>query len=185
MKTLNFYLLLLSCVFSVNAQQTNQPENAGEEIRPIELVPTSNMHTYKCIVDAAYTKAFTENAIAFVEENFSIHDDYLPLVKNHKHVSYLVTFANAHGFLEVTYNQKGEPIRTRQRFRNIIVPQNIRHELYKKYKGWRMVKNTYKALGGNSGLEKEVYRIKLKKGKKSQIVKIDPNLITGPQLTNN
>src|SRR5680860_1232900 len=74
----------------------------------------------------------------------------------------------------VNENYDGELTKTAQKFKNIPLPFNLRRELYTSYKGWNMVKNTYTASGKSDQIDKELYRIKLKNGNRSQIVKIVP-----------
>jgi len=109
-----------------------------------------------------------QNFISYLDQKISTD-----LQKSH-YESYRVTFSSSKGYLEAKFSKDGELKETAQNFKNILVPLNVRRELYTNYKGWNMVKNTYTASGKSDQIDTELYRIKLKNGNKSQIVKIVP-----------
>jgi len=179
MKNVIFYSLLFLCVVSVKAQEVTQLEATT-----VTLVSDgiSYLDNNVFIVRENYAGELSENPVKFMKENFDIQSyiSYLDLKKStdfqksHKE-SYEVLFSTNKGDLVAKFSKDGELIETSQNFKNILVPSNIRKELYANYKGWNMVKNTYTASGEGDQIDKELYRIKLKNGNKSQIVKIVPD----------
>ena len=181
MKNLIIYSLFLFCILSVNAQEVTKLEATTVTFQPFVTDVISYLDNNSFIVKESVAGEFTANPIAFMKENFDIQNfiSYLDqkrstdLQKSH-YESYRVTFSSNKGFLEAKFSKDGELAETAQNFKNILVPLNVRRELYTSYKGWNMVKNTYTASGKSDQIDKELYRIKLKNGNKSQIVKIVP-----------
>ena len=184
MKNLIFYSLLLLCVVSVKAQEVTRLEATTVTFEPIVTDVISYLDNNAFIVRESYAGEFSANPIKFMKENFDIQNfiSYLDqkkstdLQKSH-YESYRVTFKSNKGHLEAKFSKDGELKGTEQKFNNILVPLNVRRELYTSYKGWKMVKNTYTASGKSDQIDKELYRIKLKNGNRSQIVKIVPDRI--------
>jgi len=185
MKNVIFYSLLLLCFVSVKAQEVTQLEATTVTFITDGI---SHMGNDAFIVRENYAGEFSENPFKFMNQNFDIKSyiSYLELKtylelkrsmnpqKSHNE-SYEVTFSTNKGDLVAKFSKDGELVETSQNFKNILIPSNIREELYASYKGWSMVKNTYKASGKSDQIDKEQYRIKLKNGNRSQIVKIVPN----------
>ncbi len=182
MKNVFIYSLLLFFVVSVKAQEVTQLEATTVTFEPFVTDVISYLDNNSFIVKENHAGEFTKNPIKFMEQNFDIQNfiSYLDkkkstdLQKSH-YESYRVTFSSNKGHLEAKFSKDGELTETAQNFKNILVPLNVRRELYTNYKGWNMVKNTYTASGKSDQIDKELYRIKLKNGNKSQIVKIVPD----------
>ncbi|MCJ7757025.1 MAG: hypothetical protein MUP24_02680 [Gillisia sp.] len=179
MKNVIFYSLLLICVISVKAQEVTQLEATTVTFITDGI---SHMDNDAFIVRENYAGEFSENPVKFMNQNFDIKSyiSYLELKrsmdpKKSHNESYEVTFSTSKGDLVAKFSKDGELVETSQNFKNIVIPSNIREELYASYKGWSMVKNTYTASGKSDQIDKEQYRIKLKNGNRSQIVKIVPN----------
>jgi len=179
MKNVIFYSLLLLCVVSIKAQEVTKLKATTVTFVTDGI---SYLDDNVFIVRENYSGEFSENPVKFMKENFDIQSyiSYLDLkkgtdVQKSNNESYDVTFSTNKGDLVAKFSKDGELVETSQNFKNILVPSNIREELYTNYKGWNMVKNTYTASGKSDQLDKEMYRIKLKNGNKSQIVKIAPD----------
>jgi len=181
MKNLIIYSLLLFFVVSVKAQEVTQLEETTITFESIGFDVVSNLDNYSFIVKENHVGEFSKNPINFMKENFDIQSFISFLDRQNRsnlqktdYESYRVTFSSDKGYLEAKFSKDGELTETAQNFKNILVPLNVRRELYTSYKGWNMVKNTYTASGKSDQIDKELYRIKLKNGNKSQIVKIVP-----------
>lgn len=185
MKNLIIYSLLLFWVVSVKAQEVTQLKETKVTFEPFVTDVVSYLDNYSFIVEENYAGEFSENPINFMKENFDIKSfisyiSYLnqrrstDLQKSH-YESYEVTFSSSKGYLEAKFSKDGELEETSQNFKNILLPLNVRRELYTRYKGWDQVKNTYTASGKSDQIDKELYRIKIKNGNRSQIVKIVPD----------
>jgi len=182
MKNLIIYSLFLFCIVSVKAQEVTRLEATTVTFEPFVTDVISYLDNNAFMVTESAAGEFTKNPINFMKANFDIQNfiSYLEqkkstdLQKSH-YESYQVTFSSDKGYLEAKFSKDGELTETAQNFKNILVPLNIRRELYTNYKGWNMVKNTYTASGKSDQIDKELYRIKLKNGNKSQTVKIVPD----------
>jgi hypothetical protein len=183
MKNPFIYSLLLFCVVSVKAQEITQLEETNVTFQPyVTNVDSYIDNSFSVMVDENYAGEFSKNPIEFMKENFDIHS-FISFLDQHKsnglqktdYEYYQVTFSTNKGDLVAKFSTDGELEETSQNFKNILVPSDIRRELYRSYKGWKMVKNTYIASGKSDQIDKELYRIKLKNGNKSQIVKIVPD----------
>lgn len=174
MKTLVVILMFLS--FSSYAQRITELAETKIAYFPIVLTETDNPDEYQYKVNDYFAGEFTKNPMAFMESYFDI-SSFIEEVKDKDYDSYLVRFSSDKGFVEANYTKDGEISRTRQLFKDIALPRAVRNELWKQSQGWSMVKNTYKARGKGSLLDKELYRIKVVKANKSRIIKIDPKTI--------
>jgi len=182
MKNVFIYSLLLFFVVSVKAQEVTQLEATTVTFEPFVTDVISYLDNNAFVIRENYVGEFSKNPIKFMKENFDIQNfiSYLDQKKStdfqkSHYESYRVTFSTNKGYLEAKFSKDGELTETAQKFKNILVPSDIRTELYTNYKGWNMVKNTYTASGKSDQIDKELYRIKLKNGNKSQIVRIVPD----------
>lgn len=182
MKNVIIYSLLLFWVVSVKAQEVTQLEETKVTFEPFVTDVVSYLDNYSFIVEENYAGEFNKNPINFMKKNFNIKSfiSYLDgrkptdLQKSH-YESYQVSFSSNKGYLNAKFSKDGELEGTAQNFKNIVLPLNVRRELYTSYKGWNQVKNTYTASGKRDQIDKELYRIKIKNGNRSQIVKIVPD----------
>jgi hypothetical protein len=183
MKNVIFYSLLLLCVVSVKAQDITQLEETTVTFQPFVTNLDSYLDdSFLVMVEENYAGEFSKDPIKFMKENFDIHS-FISYLDEHSnsglqkrdHDYYRVTFKTDKGDLVAKFSKDGELEETSQSFKNILVPLNVRRDLYANYKGWNMVKNSYTASGKSDQIDKELYRIKLKNGNRSQIVKIVPD----------
>jgi len=182
MKNLIIYSLFLFFIVSVQAQEVTRLEATTVTFNPFVTDVISYLDNHAFIVKENVAGEFSKNPIGFMKENFDIQNfisfldlkESADLQKSH-YESYQVTFSSSKGFLDAKFSKDGKLEETSQNFKNILLPLNVRRELYTSYKGWNMVKNTYTASGKSDQIDKELYRIKLKNGNKSQTVKIVPD----------
>jgi len=183
MKNLIIYSLLFFWVVSVKAQEVTQLEEAEVTFQPyVTNVDSYLDNSFSVMLDEHYAGEFSKNPIEFMKKNFDIQGFISFLderngtgLQKRDYEYYRVTFSTNKGDLVAKFSKDGELTETSQNFKNIVVPSKIRRELYANYKGWNMVKNTYTASGKSDQIDKELYRIKLKNGNRSQIVKIVPD----------
>lgn len=181
MKTLVLFTVLLLFSFSGYTQEITQLEEARINLEPIIPAQTSNPDEYRFEVNQGFAVDFIKNPLQFVKDYFDIHG-FIASVSYKNYDSYQVRFSTRKGYLEVDYSKDGELTKSVQKFKDIFLPLDVRNELFRQTKGWSMVKNTYSARGNGDVMEKEEYRIKVKNGNKSRIVKIDPRKIKESQM---
>jgi hypothetical protein len=173
--------MLMCCVFSINAQEVTKLKTTTVTFEPFVTDVVSYLDNHSFMVKENYAGEFSENPIKFMKENFDIQNfiSYLESKENSDIQklnidSYQVTFSSKKGYLDAIFTKDGKLEATSQNFKNILLPLNVRRDLYTNYKGWNMVKNNYTASGKSDKIDNELYKIKIKNGNKSQIVKIVP-----------
>ena len=184
MKTLIRFLLIVCGVFIGQAQVVTHLKETKVEFTPYTIIHTSELDTYKVVVNEDYTGEFSSNAFKFVNENFDVNK-LIQAINNPDFDSYLISFRSSKGYLNANYSRDGKLGASHQMFKDVLLPLEIRRELYSNYKGWTMVKNKYVANGNGEKLNKEIYRINLKKDNKRQNIKIIPSRIGTDRVVSN
>ncbi|WP_026934793.1 hypothetical protein [Christiangramia echinicola] len=182
MKTLIFSLLLIAVTTFSQAQEITQLEEAKVGFAPLDAKITRDGDSFSYKVNEAYTGAFSKDAIGFMKANFDIKNFIAEYGKDY--VSYEVTFTSSNGYLSADFDQDGNLVKTFQKFKDIVLPLDIRREVYMANKGWTMTQNKYVASGRGDLIEKEIYKIKLENGNQKRTMKIDPR-ISGSSVASN
>lgn len=173
MKNLVLCLMLLLFGTVAQAQVIELEEAKLDDFK--NLVKGSD-NTFSYMVNESEPGEFAADALGFMKRNFDIHA-FINEIGDNDYETYEVTFSNSQGFLRAEFDDNGGLKETHQEFRDILVPANVRTELYKNHKGWTMVKNKYYAKGHGDLIEEEIYKIRLENGNKSQNIKIDPRAL--------
>ncbi|MBJ7881768.1 hypothetical protein [Gelidibacter salicanalis] len=174
MKTLIILLLFAVATTVGQAQELTHLEEVKVEKAPAKLkyFKTNNQVVIK--VDRAYILEFTKNPIGFMNDHFDIHR-LIATLDNSRINEYEVTLSSQKGFMVANFDKKGNLLKTYQNFNDVLLPYDMRNQLYNSYKGWTMTKNKYKATTKGVILNKETYRVTLQFGNRKQHVKIDGN----------
>ena len=172
MRTLFIYLVLIVWAGVMQAQEITELKEAKVGFAPLSSEVTQNGDSYSFKVNEAFTGEFENDAIGFMNAYFDI-DNFIASVEDKNYIAYQVSFVSRKGQLVADFDQEGNLKKTSQRFKNILLPAELREELYRDHAGWTMVKNVRRSHGKNGLVEKDIYRIKLKNGNNSKIVKID------------
>lgn len=174
MKTVITFSLLLLLFFSSNAQEITKLEEAKIFVEFPEFHSPSNPNHFTFFVKENYRGEFEEDPLRFLITNI----DFPYLIKQkaiHSNEFYNVTLRSKKGFLEARYSSQGKILETFQKFENIVLPAQMRHDLFKYYKGWTMTSNKVKARGIGEKIEYTIYRLELKKGNEKKKLKISGN----------
>jgi len=173
MKAIMYYLFVLSCIFSVQAQEeVIELDPANLNYFETAFIKTG-LNEYQFKINEEYAGQFSINPIEYVKTNFDINQ-FIAAIDNEDYDSYEVNFRSSKGFLNASYDKEGNLVSTFQQFKNIYVPKDIRDDLYANYKGWSMVKNKYVASGKLDRIDRAVFKIRLERGKEHQNIKITP-----------
>ena len=172
MKTLIICMLLSVWTNLAKAQEITQLDEAKVTVKNV-VKESSTPNSFEVEVKETRTGEFIKDPLELVQNNFEIND-LISAVKGRDYDSYEVKFKCSKGFLTANYDKEGELLNTSLNFKNIVIPVELREKIYLDYSGWSMVKNKYVASGNSGKLNKEVYHIKLKKGNKTQKVKLQP-----------
>lgn len=173
MKTLIFSLLLVVATSVSHAQKITELEEAKVGFAPLNVEVSEDGDSFTYRVHEAYTGEFVDNPIAFMKTNFDI-ENFIATHADQNFDSYIITFTSGQGFLKADFDKEGELVRTYQKFKNVLLPLDVRRDLYTATKGWTMTENLYIASGRGDMLEKEMYKVKLENGNRKQTVKLDP-----------
>lgn len=173
-------LLLLFGMSTAQAQKVIQLDAANLEYTPEKLIPAPDESGLFLLVKENYRNEFISNPIRFIENNFDIS---MVDISNFEEVE--VKFSSSKGYLKATYNNEGKLLRTYQHFEDIVLPLAIRTQVFSENLGWTMVGNKYTAKGKENRINKELYKIKLKNGKQSKRVKIEPSIESGGRVAGN
>lgn len=174
MKTFILSMLLLAVsAFSQAQEKITQLEEAEVGYAPLDAKITRVGESYSYKVKEAYTGEFLKNPIAFMEENFNIQN-FIAETAGENYDSYLVTFSCANGMLRANYNKNGELEKTFQKFKDIVLPHEVRQFVFRNNEGWTLTNTKYVASGQKGLLDKEMYRVKLEKDNHKRNLKIDP-----------
>ena len=176
MKSLVLTALFLAVTVAGTAQKVEQLEEAVISYAPMEVKISEDGDRYSYRVNEDYVGEFEENPIAFLKDNFDIAH-FISQNEDEDYDSYLLTFRSTKGYLKANYDKEGKLERTTQRFEDIVLPLDVRRDLYVKNKGWNMVSNRYIATGNGDIIEKEIYKVKLENGNQKRTVKLDPREI--------
>lgn len=187
MKTMMIFLLMVFTVSNLKAQkelkEMNQLDEAIVTYRHNVKV-TGDLGDATLDVKEDYKGQFHDNPVKFCDETFDIVG-LINSVDSDKYNRYEITFNNRKGYIRATYDDVGALLKTSQKFRNIILPHDIRQKLFRDYEGWTMTKNKYTARGEGNRISKAKYRIRMSKGNTSKIVKINMNNISSGRIAGN
>lgn len=184
MKTLIFSLALVLVATIGYGQKITELEEAKVGFAPLNVEVNEDGDNFSYTVSESYAGEFQKDPIAFMKANFDIQN-FIATHEDRGFDTYHITVSSAQGFLKADYNSKGELLRTFQKFKDIVLPHDVRQELYSSHQGWNMTSNKYVASGRGELLEREVYKVKLENGKQKQNVKLDPKAIAQTRVASN
>ena len=152
-------LIIMLCILTMSIAQAQESvilDPAVLEYDSPQVITASNVADAEFTIEEERFNEFFEDPIGFVKENF----DMASLIKEGDKKA-VVKFTCPKGFLKAYFNKDGELVSIRQRYKDVLVPEELRYRLLKEHKGWMAVSNKYKAKGHGDEIEKEIYKIKL------------------------
>jgi hypothetical protein len=87
---------------------------------------------------------------------------------------YTVSFFIPDGKIVAVYDDKGELMRTIEKFKDIKLPNSIQSALLDRFPNWTVVNDVYRVTYSEKGVNK-TYKLKLKNGEKTMRVKMAEN----------
>lgn len=162
MKTLIFSLVLMLFAGLTKAQEITELKEA-RVVAPLssEVNRTGNEFSYK--VKETSVKEFEKDPLLFMNSHFNVKD--LISQDDGEGESYFVTFKSSKGNLQAKFNSEGDLVRSKSTFKNIVLPRELIHQLYKDHKGWAMVKNVHVTKGNDGIVNRDFYKIRLENGR--------------------
>ena len=184
MKTLFIYLVLAIYGGALHAQEITELKEAKVGFFPLssEVVKDGDRFIYN--VKENYAGEFEKDPTAFLA-NYFTSENFVSEVKKEKYDSYTVTLKSKKGKLEAHYDRDGNLRKTSEKFENIILPNHLRHQLYRDHKGWTMVKNMRVKNAKDGIVNKNFYRIKMELDNKTRNIRIDASLAEDGRMASN
>ena len=171
MKTFIISMLLVLGTIG-HAQQITVLDETRVGFEPIKTELTKDGKSFIFNVKENFAGEFSKDRLAFMKANFNI-TDFIASLEPGNYDGYQVMFKSSCGALEAKFDKEGKLLYTTQNFKNIVLPLNIMRDIYGSHKGWTVVKNKYYATTRGDIINKEIYRIKLKNGNRTDNLKID------------
>lgn len=166
-------LLLVASAIGQAQERITQLDEAKVGFAPLDAKITRVGDSYSYKVNEAYTGEFLDNPIAFMKANFDIQN-FMAETADQNYDTYLVTFSCSKGLLKANYDGNGELVKTYQKFKDIVLPHDVRQYVFRNNDGWTLTTTKYVASGKEDLLDKEMYQIKLEKDNHKRSLKIDP-----------
>ena len=172
MKTLIISIMLSLTAAVISAQEVTVLDEARLFYAPLNVTVTQDGDNYIYNIKESQSRQFARDPIGFMKANFDIQS-FINHTANKEYHSYLVTFKSTNGSLEADFDKKGNLLETRQQFKNVLLPADIRNDVYQDYKGYTLTKAKYTARTKGEIFANATYKIKLENGKEKQTLKID------------
>ena len=163
MKTLIFSLVML-LAGTIQAQEFTELKEAKVGFAPLSSNVEREGNSFTFRINEGYKGEFEKDPLAFMEANFDIQN-FISQVKHEEYDSYEVSFVSGKGILKADFNKDGDLVKSSSRFKNIVLPEKLRDQLYRDHKGWAMTKNIHITAGRDGIVNKDYYKIKLENGK--------------------
>lgn len=162
MKKLIFYFVLTLFAGMTYAQEITELGEARVGFAPLSSDVSVDGENFSYTVNESYAGEFEKDPLLFMTNNFDVRN-FIAEVKGKNTEPFLVTFRSSRGSLMADFNSDGEVVKSYARFKNVLLPKNLRHQLYRDHQGWKMVKNLHLTLGRDGMVNQEIYKIKLAK----------------------
>lgn len=140
-------------------------------ILPLKEFAAENPSKKSIAIAKAREKEFSEAALAYVRNNIDI-SDYINIQNSEEGALYQIVFKSNRGFLKNIYDSSGTLKKSYQKFENVMLPYEIRNQIYKDYPGYDVENISYRAFGKEADVEKEIYKISIVKDGKLKNIKI-------------
>lgn len=174
-------IITLALAFSVTIgypQKVIELNEAQVNFNPITSISAKG-NSFSVKIKETAQGEFEKDPLAFMDKYFDINQ-VIDEIGNKRHQSYQVSFRSRKGEMNAEFDNKGNLLSTYLKFSNVLVPYELKHQLYRDYKGWAMIKNQHIAKGRNGKVKSDFYRITMKNGNKKKNLKIDsPGLNRG------
>lgn len=168
-------VILVAFLFSAlmcNAQEIIELQEAkvGNNISTTNIINRGNHFSVN--IKETSQGEFERDPVAFMNNYFDIHH-LIDKIGDKRFLSYHVTFRSTKGDLNAKYDQDGNLVSTSLKLENVLVPHELKHQLYRDHKGWEMVKNLRVAKGKKGVSEMDYYKITMKNGNKKKNFKVN------------
>lgn len=173
MKKLAVYFMFVMFTGIVSAQVTELKEaRVGFDPLLPEIVVSGN--TYRITPKEKYAGEFEQDPMAYLN-NYCNIEAFIDLVQDDNTSEYVVDIKSDKGNMQAKYCGEGNLKKVTCKLKNVLLPEDIREEVYRKYKGWIIVQNVHVVKGRNGKVGAEYYKIKLENNGRFQTLRINRN----------
>lgn len=171
MKTTVIAIILFMTGLAIYAQKATLLDETKLVYSPFTQVSSNgDIYTYKINENAG--RRFAQNPLEFMYTNFDIQK-FIAQTAKKKYDYYEVTFISKNGSLVAEFDQKGNLMDTQQHFKNVILPRELRENIYNTNKGWSVVSAIYQANTKGEIIQNATYKVSLVNGDQHKKLKLD------------
>lgn len=172
MKTFVISIMLSMTVFALSAQEVMQLGEARLYYTPVKMESNHQGDSYIFKIRENSSHEFAKDPIGFMKANFDIHK-FINQVADKNYIEYEVAFKSSKGWLKADFDKKGNLLKTRQQFKDVALPSEIRNRVNSAYEGWTLTKTKYSARTKGEILVSAIYKVRIENGEEKQDLKID------------
>lgn len=92
---------------------------------------------------------------------------------NVRNKPFTTVFKSNKGLAEVTYDRQGRVISAQKRFNNVVLPEQVKLIIFKRYEDWVIVKNRYYVSYELGSDVDKMYMITVQHGDKKKVIKVN------------
>lgn len=170
MKSLIFGMFLLGFIAAGNSQILL--EEAKVEYRPETLKVNPTTKSLVAKISEKVAGEFQQDPLSFMKTNF----DSKKFIEDNRNLNlsnFEVFIQSRKGYLHAFFDNKGNLISSRQKFTNVVLPQNAQMELHRLHEGAVVRGNNYFAHSKGWDITKEYYKVKIREGNKTKNLRIN------------
>lgn len=172
MKNLFFLFLFVAFGFQLQAQQVVRLDELRMTLTLDDLKVDPNSNSLRLFIPEEYTGEFAENPLMFVKQKFNI-SEFIEANEDSEFDNYRVSFRSSKGRLNAVYDKDGNLTSSSQIFKNVYMPYRTTVDLLKQNQDWVIASNKHVAISREWNIEKDYYKVKLRKGKARKTVRLD------------
>ncbi|WP_413999021.1 hypothetical protein ACMDB5_00065 [Flavobacterium sp. W1B] len=171
MKSFTITLLFLAlCVSSYSQDKTKKDTQQGKI--KIEELPAVVIKRVGSDFSVYLPDKNPDMDVRNMQEKFIAYD----IGKDYEgNESYLLIMESKKGSLAATYDDKGKLTRVVEQYKNIQLPNEVIHSVYRTYPDWSIVNDKFLYTQEKGDILKKQYNLKIKKGKETIKLTVRPN----------
>lgn len=142
---------------------------------------TVSGNTYRIKIQEKYSGEFEKDPMAYLDKYCNI-EAFIDLIQDENHIEYFVELKSTKGNMQAKYCREGNLKKVTCKLKNVLLPDDLREEVYRNYKGWTMVENIHVVKGRNGAIGEEYFKIKLENDGRIQNLKLKRNRMNGREI---
>ena len=115
----------------------------------------------------------TPEDVKIIEDQVFRYDVTISKMFDGRSEPFKAVFRSTKGSIIVTYDKRGEVLSSLEKFKDVILPESIKHYVLKKYPNWSLLNDTYYVSYIRGKNIKKSYKIKIGKDNLKKNLKLD------------